>query len=287
MSAAVLHERPVALAARVLFEPIAPWLLQSGDCLPTLSAMTGFETARGGRPTNRRGNEVRFVAPLSDDLAYEAAVYDAGVVATRPDNWHDYFNALVWYAFPRTKAELNARHMAEMTRLRANGAVARGRVRDALTQFDECGMVVLGASAQLLDGLARHAWSEVFWRSRSELMSRTRFILFGHASYDALRQPFPGLCAKVLYLAVPDSVIRASVAAQVALVDQWLAHYFKHADHALSPRDFAPLPLLGIPGVVADNEVDDYYRDVSQFRPLGARKAASIHGWRPRQVNPL
>ncbi|WP_227817778.1 DUF3025 domain-containing protein [Nitrogeniibacter aestuarii] len=287
MTDVATHDRPDLLAGRVLFEPLAHWLGQSGQTLPSLDAINRLEAPRGGRPTNVRGQPVRFVAPVEEGAAYEAAVFDSGVVATRPDNWHDYFNALVWCAFPRTKAALNARHVAEIARLQANGASERGRVRDALTQFDECGMVVLGAAGQLLDGLAHHAWSEVFWRSRRELMSRTRFILFGHASYDALRQPFPGLCAKVIYLAVPEAVIQSSVSDQVALVDQWLAHYFKHADHTLSPRDFAPLPLLGIPGVVPDNQAIDYYKDVTQFRPLGARKAPDIHGWRPRVVNPL
>lgn len=280
------HDRPAALAGRALFAPLSPWLQQSVDALPSLATLNTFEMYRGGRSANRRGAPIVFT-PASDATdAYEARIFNEGQVATRADNWHDYFNALAWCAFPRTKAELNARHMAEIARLQANGATERGRVRDALTQFDECGMLVLGASSQLLDGLAHHAWSDVFWDSRQALMSRTRFILFGHASYDALREPFPGLCAKVLYLAVPESVISAPVHEQVSLADQWLAHYFKYADHRLTPRNFAPLPLLGIPGVIADNEAEDYYRNVAQFRPLGKRPVAAIHGWRS-EPNPL
>jgi hypothetical protein len=34
----------------------------------------------------------------------------SGEVATRPGNRHDFFNALIWLAFPRSKAAINRRH---------------------------------------------------------------------------------------------------------------------------------------------------------------------------------
>jgi hypothetical protein len=37
-------------------------------------------------------------------------------VATRVDNLHDWFNALAWLCFPRTKARINAMHAAEIPR---------------------------------------------------------------------------------------------------------------------------------------------------------------------------
>jgi hypothetical protein len=40
------------------------------------------------------------------------------------------------------------------------------------------------------------------------------------------------------------------------------------------PRDFQPLPLLGIPGVTPDSEDPAYYDDTWQFRP-GRRGAAA------------
>jgi hypothetical protein len=33
------------------------------------------------------------------------------------------------------------------------------------------------------------------------------------------------------------------------------------------PRDFQPLPILGIPGVVPENADPAYYDDAWQFRP--------------------
>ncbi len=279
--------QPAALAARPLYAPLAPGLRAAGLRLPSLVELNRIVSDTAGEVRSGQGAPVRFVPPGKADIAYEHAVFDAGEVATRPENWHDFFNALVWASFPRAKAALNARHMHELALARAMGRKARGAVRDALTQFDECGMVVMGAAPELLDGLAHHAWSEVFWQSRAHLLARTRFILFGHATYDQLRAPFPGLCAKVLYLSVPDRVIHAPVADQVALVDAWLAHTLGNRDASLSPQTFAPLPLLGIPGVVIDNARRDYYADVAQFRPLGKRLPVPVHGWRGRAVEAL
>lgn len=269
--------RPVALASRPLYAPLAELLQASGERLPALMPLNRL--IRSARPdlANARGVTIDFVAPGASAMRYEQAVSETGQVETRPENWHDYFNALVWAAFPQAKAALNQRHLHEIGR--GDGGARRGPVRDALTQFDECGLVVLGAAAPLLEGLAHHAWREVFWASRAALLAHTRFILFGHASYDQLREPFPGLCAKALYLQVPEALVRAPVVEQVVAVDAWLAGRLGDPHQALSTADFSPLPLLGIPGVVHDNTRQDYYADTRQFRPLGGRPAAIIHRW--------
>ncbi|QID17026.1 DUF3025 domain-containing protein [Nitrogeniibacter mangrovi] len=286
MSAVPDYLQPAALARRPLYAPLATLLAACGERLPSLMQLNQAIGA-AGEVRSGRGVPVRFVAPGAHELPYEHAVFDASDVETRPDNWHDFFNALVWAAFPRAKAALNARHMHELTLARAMGRKGRGAVRDALTQFDECGLVVLGACPELLEALTRHAWAEVFWHSRAALLDSTRFILFGHASYDQLRTPFPGLCAKALYLSVPEPVVRAPVETQVALVDTWLARYLGTVDDALSPRRFAPLPLLGIPDVVRENARRGYYADAAQFRPLGDRAPVPVHDWRPRLVEAL
>lgn len=279
--------RPIALAAQPLFAPLADVLIASGDRLPSLMRLNQVVEQAAGTLRSGQGAPVRFVPPGPQHKVYEHAVFDAGEVATRAENWHDYFNALVWACFPKAKAALNARHMHELALARAMGKKGRGLVRDALTQFDECGMVVLGCEPDVLDALARHEWTEAFWQARAQMEANTRFILFGHASYDQLREPFPGLCAKALYLTVPSRLIHAPVADQVALVDAWLAHFLGNVDAALTPQAFSPLPLLGIPGVVMENGRRDYYADVAQFRPLGQRRPASVYGWRPRLVEAL
>ncbi|MCB1961045.1 MAG: DUF3025 domain-containing protein [Rhodocyclaceae bacterium] len=271
--------QPEALAGRMLYEPLGDLLRASGDRLPSLARLNGLIGAHRTAPVNGQGLPVRFVPPGHQDVPYEHAVFSTGEVATRADNWHDYFNALVWAIFPRAKAALNARHMHELTRAKADGSRARGAVRDALTQFDECGMVVVGDSPELLDALARHQWDAVLWGARKRLMRATRFVLFGHASYDQLRAPFNGLCAKVLYLAAPGDVLARPLSTLLRSLDDWLAGFFGDVRASLSPAAFAPLPLLGIPGVVQDSALRSYYADTRQFRPLGDRAPVPVHHW--------
>ena len=49
---------------------------------------------------------MRFVPPGPADPYYEIGVFESGRVATRPESLHDWFNALAWLAFPRTKARI-------------------------------------------------------------------------------------------------------------------------------------------------------------------------------------
>ncbi|TGT79046.1 DUF3025 domain-containing protein, partial [Mesorhizobium sp. M8A.F.Ca.ET.161.01.1.1] len=55
-------------------------------------------------------------ALLADGLHYETRIA-RGRIATRADNWHDLFNALVWAAYPQLKRALNVqqcRHIEAM-----------------------------------------------------------------------------------------------------------------------------------------------------------------------------
>ena len=59
-------------------------------------------------------------------------------------------------------------------------------------------------------------------------------------------------------------------------LDARLATLFAVRD--FSPRDWQPLPLLGIPGATAENERADYYDDTRQFRPPRTMRAGSSPG---------
>jgi hypothetical protein len=86
------------------------------------------------------GQAIHFVPSTElDDGAYEHRIYTTGQVSTRPDNWHDLFNALVWMRFPRIKIAMNTLHYHAYSQQTAG---RRGALRDALTLFDECGVIV-------------------------------------------------------------------------------------------------------------------------------------------------
>jgi len=222
------------------------------------------------------GAPLSFVVPSAAGQAYEESAFRTGEIATRPGNRHDLFNALIWLAFPHTKAVLNRRHIAALKEARKLGSAARGSMRDALTQFDECGVVVAGCCPDLWQALCAHRWREVFVARREELLRTTRFLVFGHASHDALAVPFVGLCGKALFVEVDAAWLSLPEAAARSTLDARLAALFDTRN--FSPRDWQPLPLLGIPGATADNQRPDYYDDARQFHAARTMRPGSSPG---------
>ncbi len=242
-----------------LFDPLRPWL----DRLPPRPDTAAVaELARQFPIHTENGRPVSFVPPQPDGLVYECRIWENGEVETRPDNWHDFFNALVWLTFPRTKIAVSAAHVRAM---QAPGA-SRGTVRDGLTHFDECGIVVLSSRPELLDLLRQFRWKELFVGRRAEVLGCMRFVIFGHATYEQLLKPFRGLTAKSLLYPVSEDWLSMPMEAQLSAVDARLAGDLG-SGRPIRPRDFQPLPLLGIPGVTPDNEDPAYYDDSWQFRP--------------------
>lgn len=251
--------------AAPLFAPLRHWLEQ----VPTAPATAGLDELLARHPVRGvNGEAIRFVPPAADGLAYECRIWTQGAVETRPDNWHDFFNALIWLTFPRSKRAITARHVAAM----APAGTARGQVRDALTHFDECGLVVLSTQPELLDLLRAHCWRELFVDRRQAVRAAMRFVVFGHATYEALLQPFRGLTAKAILYEIGDDWLALSGRDLNAALDERLAGDFAAGRHA-APRSLQPVPLLGIPGVTPDSEDPAYYADTGQFRP--ARRSAA------------
>lgn len=250
--------------ASPLFEPLRPWLerLPSGPDTRAVAAL-----AEQFPMLTANGKPVRFVSPREDGLVYECRIWERGEVETRPENWHDFFNALVWLSFPQTKIAISAAHVQAM---QAPGE-QRNSTRDALTHFDECGMVVLSSQPDLLDLLRGFRWRELFVERRDDVIRCMRFIVFGHATYEQLLQPFRGLTAKAILHAIDEDWLSLSPVELVATVDRILPSILQNGAY-LRPRDFQPLPLLGIPGVTPENEDPAYYDDTWQFRP-GRRTA--------------
>jgi hypothetical protein len=199
-------------------------------------------------------------------MMYEKRAFETGQVVTRPDNAHDLFNALVWLTFPRAKAAINRRHVEAIRA--ASDVSSRGPVRDALTQFDECGVIVAGTDESIWHALQAHRWTEVFADKRGALADSTAFIVFGHASHDALQSPYIGLCGKALFIPLDAAQLASLRQNDLTELDALLAQRLATQD--LSPRHWQPLPLLGIPGATPDNEHPAYYDDTRQFRPKPA-----------------
>lgn len=251
--------------AHPLFDPLRPWL----DRLPGRPDGQALAALAAALPVfTESGLPVRFVPPADDGLGYERRVWARGEVETRPDNWHDFFNALVWLAFPQAKAALNARHLRGIAEVGGEPAPgqARGHARDAMTHFDECGLAVLSSDPSLLDLLRGFQWKALFWERRADVVRHMRFIVFGHATYEALLAPFFGLTAKAILYPVEAACLAQAPDALRRALDGWLARDLAAGTYD-APRALQPVPLLGIPGVVAANADPAYYDDTRQFRP--------------------
>lgn len=236
--------------------------------LPELTAPAAAwldaQAERIGRPRTGTGHTLTFCASVPDDQPYESRIAGSGCVSTRDHNWHDTFNALVWLTFPMTKAAMNQCHARRLLHA-ADGAGTRGPVRDALTQFDEDGLVLVSDDRALLDAIRQHRWREAMFDRRRALEGARLFVI-GHALLDKARAPHVGLCARSL-LVHSGELGCAAADVSIARLDAWLAARIASGHWPLSPRDLQPLPVLGLPGMTADSTCATYFDDVRQFRP--------------------
>ncbi|SEM85732.1 DUF3025 domain-containing protein [Nitrosomonas marina] len=200
---------------------------------------------------------------------YESRIFLTGKVSTRQENWHDFFNALVWITFPSAKAALNRIHYQELIHAQQTRVETRGPLRDAATLFDESGVVVLCSRPVLIELLKQHEWKKVFWQRRAAVLSSLRFIVFGHALYEKALKPYVGMTGKGLFIQVEDMFLRQSLSAQLRAVDSWLADFL--LCRSFSSADLSPIPILGYPGWSRENMTEDYYENRQYFRPLKQR----------------
>lgn len=205
-----------------------------------------------------QGARERFVTQdvslLADGLHYEQRIAERGQIATRPQNWHDLLNAMVWLRHPTIKRALNARQMDEIAVM---GPRQRSRAQYALTQFDEAGVQVTLDDPELLALWDEHDWHGLFWRHRDAwLEGRIAVEVFGHALLELALTPGRLPVGKAL-------VFRAGREHQcaAAITDGRLLN---------DPLELRPLPLAGIPGWLAENADEDFHLGAACYQPRRA-----------------
>ena len=217
--------------------------------------------------TTQSGHAIRFTPQNMDPGAegYEMQIFATGQVPTRPNTMHDVFNALVWLTYPATKAAINARHIAARDARNENGN--RGPVQDALTLFDECGVIVVSDQTALLDLITEFQWKELFWTRRDVVKQHMKFFLFGHGLMEQLLDPFVGLVGKALLINVESAWLGPNIHGLLQHIDARSRTLTASPASLSRGRDLAPLPVLGIPGWSAENDDERYYDNVDYFRP--------------------
>ncbi len=272
-SAPPWHEARARLGDAI-FAPLAPAIARlPADRWPRHADLCGLAA---GLATSR-SKPLRFVPPREhtdrERRYYELHVADTGEVETRADNWHDLFNALVWVTFPRAKAALNAQHAAILEERGEAEARHRGPERDALTLFDEGGVVVASTSPEVRELIEAFEWKALFWARRAELLATTRFLAFGHACYEQALAPYIGMVAKTVFLAVDERLIGLDPPGQAQAIDGLLAARIADRRAFASPKCLPPMPVLGIPGWHPQAADEAFYDNAAYFRSKGPKKA--------------
>lgn len=268
-----------------LFTPLAPLARQLAalhpDDWPTLDDYNSLLLRQRGTVTSAVGAAIRFVPqdgkPLSFDCCYEPRIYLHGEIQTRTENWHDFFQVLVWTLFPKTKRRLNELHYHSARQRHQSGRGNRGPRENMLTLFDECGALVISSDRTLLSLIENFRWQELFWTRRAQLRERLRCIVFGHALYEKALNPYLGMTAQALLFHVDGETLEAGPHAQHAMLDSLLDEYLATRRTSLTPACLSPFPLLGMPGWHPGNDVAAFYDNRAYFRDGRNRVPANRH----------
>jgi Protein of unknown function (DUF3025) len=260
-----------------MFNPPQPWLnpLNQTACAAVLQAVKDgqnviplLNAALSGQ-RNAQGLPLHCVpqAALPAGMAYEAFIFETGSIPTRTEAGsngalHDACNALMWLHYPHSKSTLNALQAAA---IKTDGIhSSRGRLRDALTLFDESALILCcpldDAAPQQL---AQRHWTQLLHARRNDWHHTLTPLVFGHAVLQKLQTPYLAITAQVWFLANND------VGCSLEAVDRALAASLQTASDAgrLIPPAFLPLPVLGIPHWWAANEDARFYDNAAVFRP--------------------
>jgi hypothetical protein len=260
--------------SKTLFDTDQPYWQ---DYLPFLKPLAGSEfpgcdQLNAGLPeglSSDGGSPIRFVPSSKlDDTGYEHRIYNTGQVSTRPGCWHDLFNALVWMRFPRIKTAMNALHYQALSE---QSGGSRGRLRDALTLFDECGVIVFSNQQNVLAALTERRWNDAFLVENFQ--SAVQLVVCGHAMLEKYLKPYKSMTAKALLVHVDADFLSLPRRDILMELDKKIAGQIRSGDLLTDPGCLSPLPLAGVPGWWSNDEQsnDNFYDDVHVFRPAAEK----------------
>ncbi len=261
-----------ALLQSPLFTPFHPILIGLEEAhFPTLQTCNTLLSACQPSITVQQGWSLRFVTQALGkqgfESQYEPRCYLKGEVQMRENNWHDLFNALVWLTFPKSKAAINARHYHALTNVAVEVTSSqRGAVRDTTTLLDESGVIVVCADVELTALLRNFQWKELFWQRREQVKASMGFYIFGHGLHEKALQPYVGMTGHGVVLEVEQGFFNRTLPQQLAHLDGLLANQLANPAYCRSTKELSPVPLLGVPGWIPDNENFSFYENTAYFR---------------------
>lgn len=229
------------------FAAYAPWV--------TATDWPGIDVFNRLRTLPGRQFVAQDAALLADGLHYELRI-GQGRIATRLQNWHDLFNAMVWVRHPAIKDALNLQQCLHIERW---GPSVRSRAQQALTQFDETGIIVRVRNTQLLQAWDQHDWTTLFHTHAKHWQCGDIAVaaVVGHALMEQMLLPGRLLVGKCLLVQGEDDAAGVAAVAQV----------IRSGSVLNQPLELRPLPLAGIPGWHRPQS-PAFYQQTEYFRPL-------------------
>ena len=210
---------------------------------------------------------------LPHGMAYERYIFNQHKIPTR-NNLHDWFGACIWSVFPKTKALLNTKHIANM-----KDDNTRCRLRDTITIFDENGAILVVSDDMIGNDIA-NALSDFNWQkclidhrlnwhnpSNPKSCDKAKIFIFGHALLEQLITPRKPLCSHTVIVSAPSSFFGLSASEQQTFLDTHLSHYLNQLlQDGVTPKTLHPLPILGVPHFWQENHNPQFYQDAFVFR---------------------
>lgn len=258
-----------------IFSPLNQWAEKFSDfkeCWPGLEDYQAVLSSLPNPILTQSGKVLKIVQqegkPGHFNEHYAPRIYLTGEIQTRTENWHDFFQFLTWFMFPKTKAVINAIHIpAALSRIEKETDLGRrSAIENMLSLFDEGGAVILCSDNSLLQLIRDFKWKELFWQRRDELSTKLKFVTFGHALYEKGLAPYIGMTANCILFHVNENILQQTNQQQLDWIDLQLSEIFIQGKRYRQPKDLAPFPILGLPGWDADNEFEIYYDNVNYFR---------------------
>lgn len=204
-------------------------------------------------PSHRRR---RSAPPPAPEQRYDGSITVEHTVPTRGNNWHDLLNALCFATWPRSKRALHARQYRALLARGGQPSPTRTREQDALTLFDEGGLIiaalpdavrVLHAAIASRDGQNERSALPACHAALREQSARGAVVLvpFGHALLEHWVEgiPCPGAAARVVEVeAFPVSSQRL-----LRILDRQLSVQLSDPEQFRSPHEGMHVQLHDLP----------------------------------------
>lgn len=271
------------------FQPVVKQLIARSDWIGNANALLRERTIRCGQSAVSGGGQALVFRQslLDETLGYEPGIFATGQVPCRTvaggfslvQERHDFYNALVWLMFPKSKARLNQLSMQALNALESgdskrvdlttgnhvSSTARRGPLRDAITVFDENALLLLCSDSRLTDLLAAMQWHDLLVSQRAQWQSAETIVpvCFGHALLQKLETPYKAITGHSFVLSMTAKQVIAS-RNDAGLIDALLCEQL--TKEVLIAKPFLPLPVLGIPGWSDENQDTRYYDDPQVFR---------------------